>query len=175
MRDRRRLLLAVLCLLPAAGCDDMRHQRKVLPWSDARGDPPPVPPHVVAFESRPEAPPLSLALLQRGQQRYRIFCAPCHGETGDGRGMIVQRGFAPTPDLADARIVRAPTQRYVTVIAQGTGNQGTGNQGMGKMYGFAQRIPPADRWAIAAYVRALQAARATRLADLSPGERSRLP
>ena len=93
-------------------------------------------------------PPVTPALLARGQERYGIFCAPCHGADGRGNGMIVQRGFPPPPSYLEPRLVAAPPAHIVDVVTNG----------YGLMYGFAERVEPADRWAIAAYVKALQRA-----------------
>ena len=91
-------------------------------------------------------PPLTLALLQRGQERFRIDCTPCHSELGDGHGMIVQRGFPAPPSYHIDGCATAPTQHFYDVMTNG----------YGAMYSFAGRVAPADRWAIAAYIRALQ-------------------
>lgn len=88
--------------------------------------------------------------LQRGQQRYTIYCAPCHSGMGDGKGMIVQRGFATPPDYTIPRLVNAPVGHFYDVITNG----------YGAMYSYAARVPVNDRWAIAAYIRVLQKTRA---------------
>ncbi|HEX5237630.1 MAG TPA: cytochrome c [Sphingomicrobium sp.] len=93
-----------------------------------------------------EKPPMTLALVQRGRERFNIFCSECHGYTGEGDGMVVQRGFPHPPNFHDPRLVAAPDQHFVDVITNGHG----------VMYSYADRVPPADRWAIAAYIRALQ-------------------
>jgi mono/diheme cytochrome c family protein len=93
-------------------------------------------------------PPVSLALVQRGHARYDIYCAMCHGLTGDGDGIVVARGFPkPKPlNAASQRAMSAP--RMIDVISNGSGI----------MYGFSDRVTPPDRWAIVAYIRALQLA-----------------
>jgi mono/diheme cytochrome c family protein len=93
-----------------------------------------------------EKPPLTLALVQRGRERFNIFCSECHGPTGDADGMVVQRGFPKPPSFHEVRLVNAPDEHFVDVITNGHG----------VMYSYADRVPPADRWAIAAYIRALQ-------------------
>lgn len=93
-----------------------------------------------------EKPPMTQALVQRGRERFNIFCSECHGPTGDADGMVVQRGFPKPPSFHEARLVNAPDAYFVDVITHGHG----------VMYSYADRVPPADRWAIAAYVRALQ-------------------
>jgi mono/diheme cytochrome c family protein len=153
------LLLAVLAL---AGCDDMIHQRKKSAWTRSQGDPQTPPAETVQFQEKPvAAPPLTLALLQHGGERFHIYCAPCHSELGDGHGMIVQRGFSPPPSYEETRLREGSTQHFYDVITQGHG----------AMYSFAQRVPPADRWAIGAYIRALQLSQQAVIADLSPSQR----
>jgi mono/diheme cytochrome c family protein len=93
-----------------------------------------------------EKPPMTLALVERGRERFNIFCSECHGPTGDADGMVVQRGFPKPPSFHEARLVNAPDAHFVDVITRGHG----------VMYSSADRVPPADRWAIAAYIRALQ-------------------
>lgn len=160
---KRAVLLALLLLL--AGCDDMSDQPKQKQYSPSVG-PAQRPAGVVQYDSKPTtAPPLTLALLQRGQDRFRIYCTPCHSELGDGNGMIVQRGFPHPPDYEDPRLRQAPVQHFYDVITNG----------YGIMYSYADRVQPADRWAIAAYIRALQLSQRAEVADLSPAERSHLP
>ncbi len=95
-----------------------------------------------------EAPPVSLALLQRGHQRYDIYCSVCHGLTGAGNGIVVARGFPKPRPFTDPAVMRESAQQLVDIIGSGTGT----------MYGFYDRVEPKDRWAIAAYIRALQLA-----------------
>ncbi|HSU05684.1 MAG TPA: cytochrome c, partial [Acetobacteraceae bacterium] len=156
------LLIAVLLLL--AGCDDMSDQPRQKQYSPAVG-PAQRPPGVVRFQSKPvAAPPVTLALLQRGQDRFRIYCTPCHSELGDGNGMIVQRGFPHPPNYEEQELREAPSQHFYDVITNGHGI----------MYSYADRVQAADRWAIAAYIRALQLSQQDTVADLSPTERSLL-
>jgi mono/diheme cytochrome c family protein len=93
--------------------------------------------------------PLSRALLERGRGRYAIYCAPCHGLAGDGDGMIVRRGFPAPPSYHTDRLRAAPDSHFYQVISHG----------YGVMYPYADRVAPADRWAIVAYIRALQLSR----------------
>ncbi|EJW12530.1 putative ABC-type Fe3+ transport system protein [Rhodovulum sp. PH10] len=109
-------------------------------------------------------PPVDAALLARGQERYAIYCAPCHGLGGDGDGMIVQRGFPKPPSYHTKRLRAAPARHVFDVITNG----------YGVMYSYAARVPPRDRWAIVAYVRALQMSRNAQVADL-PNAREKLP
>lgn len=85
-------------------------------------------------------------VLERGRERYDIFCSPCHDRTGQGNGMIVQRGAKRPPSFHDERLRQVPIGYYYDVITNG----------FGSMYSYASRVPVRDRWAIASYVRALQ-------------------
>ncbi len=92
------------------------------------------------------AMPVRRELLMRGRERYEIYCAVCHADTGDGKGVIVQRGFPQPPSLHEQRLRDAPVGYFIDVITNG----------YGAMYSYASRVSPEDRWAIAAYIRALQ-------------------
>ena len=89
---------------------------------------------------------LTVELLQRGKERYDIYCSVCHGYTGGGDGMIVRRGFPQPTSFHEQRLLDAPVGYYVSVITNG----------FGRMFSYAARVPAEDRWAIAAYVKALQ-------------------
>jgi mono/diheme cytochrome c family protein len=104
------------------------------------------------------------ALLTRGRERYNIYCSPCHSRSGDGKGMIVQRGFPPPPSFHTERLIDAPVGHYFNVITNG----------YGAMYSYASRIPTEDRWAIVAYIRALQLSQHATLDDVPAEERARL-
>ena len=108
--------------------------------------------------------PVTRATLGRGRERYEIYCAVCHGDTGDGRGMIVQRGFPQPPSYHIDRLREAPAGHFYDVITHG----------YGVMFPYASRVEPADRWAIAAYIRALQLSHNARLADIPADERAKL-
>jgi mono/diheme cytochrome c family protein len=101
--------------------------------------------------------------LERGRQRYQIYCSMCHGDTGYGDGMIVQRGFVPPPSLHIERLRTAPPGYFVEVITNG----------FGAMYSYNDRVPPEDRWKIAAYVKTLQLAQGADLASLTAADRQR--
>lgn len=90
--------------------------------------------------------PVTKELVDRGEQRYKVFCIVCHGPTGNGDGMIVRRGFSKPPTYNDDRLRNAPVGHFFDVITNG----------YGKMNSYASQIPVADRWAIVAYIRALQ-------------------
>lgn len=108
--------------------------------------------------------PIRMALLERGRERYNINCAPCHDRTGSGNGMIVQRGFPRPPSFHEERLKQAPPGHIYRVITQG----------YGMMASYANRVLPEDRWAIAAYIRALQLSQAAPLDAAPPAERARL-
>jgi len=90
--------------------------------------------------------PVTKELVDRGQERFNIYCIVCHGPTGNGDGMIVRRGFPKPPTYHDDRLRNAPVGHFFDVITSG----------WGKMNSYAYQVPPADRWAIVAYIRALQ-------------------
>jgi mono/diheme cytochrome c family protein len=89
---------------------------------------------------------LTRELLERGQARFAIYCMPCHGETGHGDGMVVQRGFPQPPSYMDPRLLETPIGHFFDVPSKG----------FGRMYSYASRVSVDDRWAIAAYIRTLQ-------------------
>jgi mono/diheme cytochrome c family protein len=152
---RHAVLLLTVALL--SGCDDMIVQPNAKRYDPAAQMVQPAD-GMVAYDDKPVVPPkLDLALIERGQQRFRIDCTPCHGELGDGNGMIVQRGFSPPPSYHIDRLRDAPTQHFYDVITNG----------YGAMYSFAGRVAPRDRWAIAAYIRALQASQHASGQDLA--------
>jgi mono/diheme cytochrome c family protein len=159
------IAVLALCLAFLAGCDNMDNQPKQKAYSPLVG-PAAAPGDTVEFQSQPViVPAVSLALLERGQERYRIYCTPCHSELGDGHGMIVQRGFPPPPSFQNEPLRSAPPQQIYDVITRG----------YGVMYPFADRVPPADRWAIAAYIYALERSQHATLADVPADQRGRLP
>jgi hypothetical protein len=108
--------------------------------------------------------PVNEALLQRGEERYRIFCSPCHGLQGDGNGMVAMRGMKHPPSYHEDRLRQSPNGYFYDVITNG----------FGQMYNYSAQIPPRDRWAIVAYVRALQLSRNARAADLPADLRDKL-
>ncbi len=137
-------LFIMLALL--SGCDDMTVQPKAGAYSSDAALVAPAQDTVAWGDAELKPPPLTLTLLQRGQQRFRINCTPCHSELGDGNGMVVQRGFPSPPSYHIDRLRLTPTQHFYDVMTNG----------YGAMYSFAGRVSPQDRWAIAAYIRALQ-------------------
>jgi mono/diheme cytochrome c family protein len=177
--------MAALSLM--VGCrNDMYNQpkKKALAESDFFNDGASarsLPAHVVPREGEPNnlalmtgvnrgvyltRPPMNISMkqLQRGRERYDIFCAVCHGASGDGSGMIPERGFPAPPSFHTDRLRNAPLGHFVDVIANG----------YGVMFPYAARVSPDDRWAIAAYIRALQLSRNARSSELSPDDRKAL-
>lgn len=162
---RRGTVIGVSVIALLSGCDDMIHQLKQTDYASERTGPGQIPANIIDYQSKPETPPpVTMALLQCGQERYRIYCTPCHSELGDGHGMVVQRGFPAPPSYHTARLREAPVSRFYDVISNG----------YGVMYSFADRVLPADRWAIAAYIRALQRSQDARPDDLSTEQKAAL-
>jgi mono/diheme cytochrome c family protein len=191
-----RTTAAVLAALALAGCGsrrtppvqvfpDMKQQPKYLPqaesafFSDGRALRRPVPGTVArgllkegeafyagkdggAYGANPL--PVDADTLRRGQERFNIYCAPCHGQTGSGQGIVAQRASWVAVNLADGRIVAMPDGQLFETITHGKRT----------MPGYRFQIGERDRWAIVAYVRALQRAAAGTLADVPPDLRSDL-
>jgi mono/diheme cytochrome c family protein len=108
--------------------------------------------------------PITRAVLDRGQERFNIYCSVCHGRLGNGDGMVAQRGFRPPPSYHIDRLREAPVGHLFDVMTSG----------FGAMPSYADQIPPRDRWAIVAYIRALQLSQHATLADVPPEERQKL-
>lgn len=107
---------------------------------------------------------LDRALLERGRNRYEAFCTPCHGLTGQGQGMVVQRGFKQPQSFHEPRLRESPVGYFFSVITNG----------FGQMSSYAAQMAPRDRWAIAAYLKALQLSRFAPLETLSTQDREAL-
>jgi mono/diheme cytochrome c family protein len=109
--------------------------------------------------------PATREVLDRGQQRFNIYCVPCHGFVGDGNGIVVQRGFTPATSFHIDRLRQAPIGHFFVVISNG----------FGAMPSYAAQIPLVpDRWAIAAYIRALQLSQNATINDVPPDQRPAL-
>jgi hypothetical protein len=178
----RFAVVATGCLLLAlAGCrNNMHNQNKVRPLRESQffvdgSSARPLPAHTVTYgdtsadeayetgvhDRQPVAAvpfPVTRDVLLRGEQRFNIFCSPCHGRMGDGHGMIVTRGYKQPTSFHDERLRNAQVGYFFNVMTQG----------FGVMPSYASQVPAADRWAIAAYIRALQLSQNARLADLPP-------
>lgn len=178
-------LSAVVMLV--AGCRlDMHVQPKYLPYEpttffgDGRSERQPVPGTVARGHLRldellyagkengaiADRFPFTItrADLERGRERFNIYCSPCHDYTGSGHGMIVERGFPPPPSFHIDRLRGAPAGHFFDVITHG----------LGSMYSYAGRVEPEDRWRIAAYIRALQLSQHATVQDAPRDERKRL-
>jgi mono/diheme cytochrome c family protein len=184
--SRAQTLTAALLVAGLAGCDNMRHQDSVRPFAAsahfadgssarhppghtvARGAPAPNDPVATGRKEGvllTDLPvPLTRDLLERGRERFDIFCASCHGIDGYGRGIVVRRGFPAPPSYEEPWLLKAPVGHFFEVITHG----------IGRMYSLADRIEPRDRWAIVAYLRALQRSQNATLADLTAQERKRM-
>ena len=185
MKSKSSLLLAA-ALLVLSGCgytlrQDMANQPRQNPLSpsdffqDGRSERPAIDNTVargsvandalaVPKESNAFPLPITRELLERGQDRYGIFCSPCHGLQGDGQGMVTLRGMKHPPSYHQDRLRNEPNGYIYDVIANG----------FGAMNGYAAQLTPKDRWAIVAYVRVLQVSRNARVADLPAELREKL-
>jgi hypothetical protein len=184
---RLRPLLIVVAVLGAAGCHtDMRDQPRYEAleaskfFADGQSARPAVPGAVARgqlnedeafFTGRADGRliaelPLELnrELLERGRERFNIYCSPCHGATGAGDGMIVQRGFRRPPSYHQDRLRNAPAGHFFDVMTYG----------FGAMPRYAVQIEPRDRWAIVAYIRVLQLSQNATLDDVPADQRMRL-
>jgi mono/diheme cytochrome c family protein len=173
---------ALAVLIPLAGCrQDMQNEPKMIPqrgskfFASGRS----VRPQVLGTVARGQLDadtyfytglidekaqdampyPVNMTVLRRGQERFDIYCTPCHSRVGNGRGMIVERGYKPAGDLLSSRILKEPLGHYFDVISHG----------YGAMPDYAAQITPQDRWAIAAYIRALQLSQNATLQDVPAG------
>jgi mono/diheme cytochrome c family protein len=108
--------------------------------------------------------PVTRETLARGQERYDIFCSPCHDRTGSGRGMIVQRGFPRAASFHEKRLRESPPGHFFNAVTNG----------FGVMPSYRTQIPVDDRWAIVAYIRALQLSQHAALDDVEPLKRALL-
>lgn len=178
------VFLVLLGVSFMAGCRlDMHNQPKYIPlresdfFADGRSERPLVPGTVPHGEPREDTSyytglvgdklldampvPVNRDLLKRGQERFNIFCAPCHSVLGDGQGMVARRGYLKPPSFHDDRLRNAPLGHFYRVMTFGSG----------AMPDYAQQVPPADRWAIVAYIRALQLSQAAPASEVPPGAR----
>ncbi len=103
--------------------------------------------------------PVTMEVLERGQERYNIYCTPCHSRVGNGEGMIVQRGYRPAGNYHMPRLLAAPLGHFFNVMTNG----------YGAMPDYAAQLTPADRWAVVAYIKALQLSQAATPADAPAG------
>ncbi|HXX27766.1 MAG TPA: cytochrome c [Terriglobales bacterium] len=184
MRVRRVSPLGLLTVLLFAGCrQDMHDQPRFKPlaksdfYTDLRSARPPVEGTVARGELHEDSYfytgkignnpgdympfPVTEEVLLRGRERFDIYCAPCHSRLGDGRGMIVQRGFRAPPSYHTERLRNAPLGYFFDVMTEG----------FGAMPEYASQIPAGDRWAIVAYIRALQLSQHATSSDVPAGQK----
>jgi mono/diheme cytochrome c family protein len=165
----------LLLLLALATCakEDMFNQEKAVAWSNfsfLHGDMAMQPPVAgTVARNAPDVPvpqpaTITETMLSRGQERFDVDCAPCHGRAADGEGMIVQRGFPKPPPLFSNDLIKAKAQHFYDVITNGHG----------VMYSYADRVSSADRWNIIAYIRALQRSQHAQVAELSEQDEARV-
>jgi hypothetical protein len=168
--------LAAVCLLPACR-QEMADQPRYEPleasafFADGQSSRP-LPDGVIArghlhteAEAKTYPMPVTLGVIKRGQERYNIYCSPCHDMIGTGQGMIVRRGFRRGPPSFHLdRLRQEPPDHFFDVITNG----------FGAMNDYAMQIEPRDRWAIIAYIRALQLSQGANAQDLTPEERRQL-
>jgi len=184
-----RTCTVVLALAVLAGCrQDMHDQPKFVPYrensfySDLRSERPPVPGTVARGQLRTDEVfytgkakgqwvdyfpfPVTKDVLKRGEERFTIYCTPCHGRLGSGEGMIVQRGLRPAANFHADEFRNAPAGRFFDAMTSGKG----------VMPSYAYRVKPSDRWAIIAYIRALQLSQHATAAELAEvqGPRSKV-
>ena len=181
-------LYVVFMLFGGVACrQDMHDQPKYIPlrestfFADHRSARPPVPGTIArgqlhddtlmftgkvgSADSEVLPFPATAGVMARGHERFDIFCSPCHGRTGQGDGMVVRRGYRRPPTYHQDRLRNAPVGHFFDVMTNG----------FGAMPDYATQIPVADRWAIAAYIRALQLSEHASMADVPAAERSKLP
>jgi mono/diheme cytochrome c family protein len=180
----RRPYSIILATLVLAGCrQDMQDQPRFKPlaksdfYTDLRSARPPVEGTVARGQLHEDSYlytgklgnnpgdylpfPVTSDVLARGRERFNIYCAPCHSRTGDGNGMIVQRGFRAPPSYHTERLRKAPLGYFFDVMTNG----------FGAMPEYASQIPPRDRWSIVAYIRALQLSQGATVGDVPPGQK----
>ncbi|HEU5457554.1 MAG TPA: cytochrome c [Terracidiphilus sp.] len=187
MVSRAGVLAGATALLLLAGCrQDMHNQPKLIPqrgssmFADHRGARPQVLDTVArgqlhtdsyfytgvaegpngAKEEKDLMPfPVTMTVLERGQEKYNLYCTPCHSRVGNGLGMIVERGYKPAANFHDTVRMAQPVSHYFYVMTHG----------YGAMPDYAEQLEPADRWAVAAYIRVLQLSQDAPLKDVPAG------
>jgi hypothetical protein len=177
------VLMCAFCLLLLASCrEDMHNQPKFIPlrenefYADGRSARPQVEGTIARGQLQDdpllytgkvngqEADQFPFAITEkdmtRGRERFNIYCSPCHSELGDGNGIIVQRGFKKPPSYYDPRLIKAPVGHFFNVMTNGWGAMGD----------YSAQVPVADRWRIAAYIRALQLSQTAKSGDVPVGQ-----
>jgi len=180
--NRLAVFGAMATTLILAGCrQDMHNQPKFIPqrgtdfYADGRSSRPQVENTVARGQLHEDAYfytglqdgkegngmpyPVTMGVLERGQERYNIYCTPCHSRVGNGVGMIVQRGYSKAGNFHTARLQAAPLGHFFNVMTHGYGS----------MPDYASQVSPEDRWAIVAYIKALQLSQSAKSSDAAPG------
>lgn len=188
MKNKLAISTTALLLLVLAGCrDDMHNQPRYKPlaysefFPDHRSARPAVDGTVARGHLRIDSArytgkidgqdiedfpiPIMRADIVRGQERFNIYCTPCHGRLGDGNGMVVLRGYRQAATYYSDKLIKAPVGHFFDVITNG----------FGAMPSYASRVEPDDRWRIIAYIRALQASESAKLTDVPTDRRPNLP
>ena len=187
MRNRHVAALALATGLVLTGCrQDMHNQPRYKPlaesdfFNDHRASRPKVDGTVARGHLRVDTAlytgkqgdqdidffpfPITREDLTRGQQRFNIYCSPCHSRVGDGNGLVVMRGFRQPPSYYTDKLKQAPVGHFFDVMTNG----------FGAMPSYASRVTPEDRWRIIAYIRALQLSEDAKVGDLTPEEKAKL-
>ena len=185
----RRSLFGVCAglALIASGCTgDMYDQNRLKPlrasefWEDGRSSRDPVPGTVArgmlkadkhfytgmvdGKEAVTMPYPVDRAMLEYGRERFQIYCTPCHGQDGEGRGTVVRRGMRQPPSFHSDKLQKAPPGHFFDVMTRG----------FGVMYDFSYQLSPRDRWAVVAYIKALQLSQNAKFDDLSDADKKKL-
>ena len=188
MTNNRSALLPLALLIPLTACrQDMQDQPRYKPlaasdfFSDHRSARPEVDGTVarghlrldearytgkIAGEDIDQFPiPIARADIERGQNRFNVYCSPCHGRLGDGNGMVVLRGYRQAATFYESKLLKSPVGHFFDVITNG----------FGAMPSYASRVQPDDRWRVIAYIRALQLSESAKINDIPPDKRQNLP
>jgi len=178
-----KAVAAMVCAVALAGCrQDMHNQPKFFPqrgttfYADGRSARPQVDNTVARGQLREDSYfytgmqngqegsmmpfPVTIDVLARGQERYNVYCTPCHSRVGNGAGMIVERGYAKAGNFHTARLESAPLGHFFNVMTNG----------YGAMPDYSAQLTPADRWAVVAYIKALQLSQNAQPGDVASGE-----
>jgi mono/diheme cytochrome c family protein len=187
LKNRIALWIGALLLLALAGCrDDMHNQPRYKPlaasefFADHRSERPEVEGTVARGHLRIDSArytgkfegedidqfpiPITRADIERGRERFNIYCTPCHGRLGDGNGMVVLRGFRQAASYYNDKLMKAPVGHFFDVMTNG----------FGAMPSYASRVATDDRWRIVAYIRVLQASESAKLSDVPTDQRQNL-
>ena len=187
MKNKFALSTGTLLLFALTGCrDDMHNQPRYKPlaasefFADHRSERPEIEGTVARGHLRIDSArytgkfngedidqfpiPITRADIERGRERFNIYCTPCHGRLGDGNGMVVLRGYRQAASYYSDKLMKAPVGHFFDVMTNG----------FGAMPSYASRVQPDDRWRIVAYIRALQLSESAKLSDVPADQRQNL-